>query len=474
VSVRSRRLAAWVAFLLLCPVFTVARQGQGGGAETNFKKHLTKIKHIIVIYQENWSFDGLYGQFPGANGLSKDDRANPQVDQNGGLLKALPQVINNQVDPAVPDKRFPPANGDASLLVEPFDLKRYVTTEETTGDLIHRFYHEQLQIDGGKMDKFVAWSDNGGLVLSYFNASDLPEGKLANEYVLCDNFFHSAFGGSFLNHQFFVAAAAPRWVNPPANAISDPDPAHLNDAIVTPEGYAVNTVFSVNSPHPQNLGRSQLLPEQTNPTIGDRLSTRRVSWKWYSGGWDDALAGHPDALFQFHHQPFAYYKNLADGTAARKAHLQDESRFFVDLERGRLPSVTFIKPLGPDNEHPGYASLLRGQEHVARIVEAIRNSKIWDDCVIIITYDENGGRWDHVSPPAGDKFGPGTRVPAIVISPFAKKHFIDHAEYETLSIMRLIELRFGLAPLAERDAKADPLTSAFEFGAAAAASGPAR
>src|SRR5271170_5709368 len=102
------------------------------------------------------------------------------------------------------------------------------------------------------MNGFVNWSNNGGLVLSYFNASDLPEGKLAKQYVLCDNFFHSAFGGSFLNHQFFIAAAAPRWMNPPSKMISDPNPAHLSDNVVTPEkyAYAVNTVFSVNSPHP--------------------------------------------------------------------------------------------------------------------------------------------------------------------------------------------------------------------------------
>ena len=351
---------------------------------------------------------------------------------------------------------------------EPFDLKRYVSAEETTGDLIHRFYHEQLQIDGGRMDKFVTWSDNGGLVLSYFDASDFPEGNLAKQYVLCDNFFHSAFGGSFLNHQFFIAAAAPHWANAPANAISDPDRAHLRDSVVTPDGYAVNTVFSVNTPHPQKIDRSQLLPEQRNPTIGDRLSGKKVTWKWYSGGWNDALAGHPDPLFQFHHQPFAYYENFRDGTQARKAHLQDESRFFADLKRGRLPSVAFIKPLGPDNEHPGYAALLRGQQHVAKIVEAVRHSKMWDESVIIITYDENGGRWDHVSPPVGDNFGPGTRVPTIVISPFAKKHFVDHTEYETVSILRLLELRFGIAPLAERDAKANPLTNVFDFGTQAA------
>ena len=439
-------------------------QSESGEAEANFKKGLKKIKYIIVIYQENWSFDGLYGQFPGANGLSNAKDASPQIDLQGNIITALPSVMNN----GVPDKRFPPENGDPPLPAKPFDLKKYVSAQETTGDLIHRFYHEQLQIDGGKMDKFVAWSDSGGLVLSYFDASDLPEGLLAKQYVLCDNFFHSAFGGSFLNHQFLIAAAAPRWPSPPVSAISNPDPLKLRDEMVTPDRYAVNTVFPVNAPHPQNIDPGQLLPEQTSPTIGDRLSAKKIRWKWYSGGWDDALAGRPDPLFQFHHQPFAYYANFRDGTEAKKAHLQDESRFFGDLEQGKLPTVAFIKPLGPDNEHPGYATLLRGQQHVAKIVEAVRRSRIWDESLIIITYDENGGRWDHVSPPAGDNWGPGTRVPTIVISPFAKKHFVDHTRYETVSILKLLELRFGLKPLSQRDAKANPLTNVFEFGSAKA------
>src|SRR5262249_49072406 len=100
----------------------------------------------------------------------------------------------------------------------PYDFTAYILPNAKTGDIIHRFYHEQLQIDNGlleakngDLDKFVTWSDNPGLVLSYIDATDLPEGKLAQQYPLCDNFFHSAYGGSFLNHQWLVAAASPPW-----------------------------------------------------------------------------------------------------------------------------------------------------------------------------------------------------------------------------------------------------------------------
>ena len=426
------------------------------GTDAQFVKDLQQIRHVIIIYQENWSFDGLYGKFPGANGLASAGAAVSQVDKAGNPLRVLPQAIGAD---GKPDGRFP-----RQLPVEPFDLTKYVPASQTTGDLIHEFYHEQLQIDGGKMDRFVTWSDNGELTLSYFDATNLPEGVLAKEFVLCDDFFHSAFGGSFLNHHFLIAAAPPRWPHAPASLVSNPDAQNLKDAAVTPDGFAVNTAYSMNTPRPSRANDpTYLLPEQTNPTIGDRLSEKGVSWKWYSGGWNDAIAGHPDPLFQFHHQPFVYYEKFKDGSAARAEHLQDETRFASDLSKDTVPAVSFIKPLGPDNEHPGYANLLTGQQHVAAIVGAVRKNRIWSSTLIIITYDENGGRWDHVTPPVIDRWGPGTRVPTIIVSPFAKRGFVDHTQYETVSILRLLELRFGLEPLSSRDATASPLTNVFRF-----------
>jgi len=207
------------------------------------------------------------------------------------------------------------------------------------------------------------------------------------------------------------------------------------------------------------------VPNQTFATIGDRLSAKGVSWAWYAGGWNDALAGHADPLFQFHHQPFVYFANYANGTAAKATHLKDEQDFFAALRSGALPAVSFVKPIGLNNEHPGYTDLLTGERHVQALIDAVRASKIWRHAAIIITYDENGGFWDHVAPPVVDRWGPGTRVPALVISPFARKEHVDHHRYDTTSILALIEHRFGLAPLSSRDAAADPLSGAFDFAA---------
>src|SRR6476659_1948760 len=154
---------------------------------------LSRIGHIIVIYQENWSFDSLYGLFPGANGLANAGAAANQVDKNGIPYETLPQPIDTTAKPPAPDERFP-----ADLPVGPFNAADYIPADEETGDLVHRFYQEQYQIDGGKMDKFVAWSDAAGLVMSYYDASNMPEGTMAQQFTLMDNFFHAAFGGSFL------------------------------------------------------------------------------------------------------------------------------------------------------------------------------------------------------------------------------------------------------------------------------------
>jgi phospholipase C len=456
-----RAFAASVAVALAAAVLVVTAgpvrsQGQAQSAG------LQKINHVVVIYQENWSFDSLYGKFPGANGLDQAGPTTPQVDKDGHPYATLPQPLNTYFNPPVPDPRFP-----ADLPVAPFDTSQFVATNQQTGDLLHRFYQEQYQIDGGKMDKFVAWSDAAGLVLSYYDATNLPEGRLAQQYTLFDNFFHGAFGGSFLNHQFLICACVPRWPEAPPALVAQLDQNGMmtKDGQVTPDGYVVNTSYSINTPHPATITDPTLLmPEQTAPTIGDRLSAHDVSWAWYAGGWNNAALGHPDPLFQFHHQPFTYFANYAENAPGRADHLKDEQDFYADVAGGRLPSVSFVKPLGPDNEHPGYAALMAGQQHVADLVSAVQSSPSWQDTAIIITYDEHGGRWDHVPPPVVDRWGPGVRVPAILISPFAKQGFVDHTQYDTSAILKLIEERWSLEPLAERDAHAGDLLTAFDFG----------
>jgi acid phosphatase len=422
---------------------------------------LEKIQHVIVIYQENWSFDGLYGKFLGADGLANVGERIRQIKKNGTPFRTLPQPLDTSKKPPIPDARFP-----ADLPVAPYDIAQYVAPHQKIGDIVNRALQEKRQINGGRMDGFVAWSENGGLALSYYDATDLPVGRLAQQYTLADRFFHSAFDGSLINHLWLVCACTPTWPDAPVNLRIqlDAQGAVTKDGSVTPDGYVVHTVYPANRPYPADIkDPAQLMPLLNLPTIGDRLSEKGISWAWYSGGWKGAVAGHPDALFQFHHQPFNYFAPYAEGAAARAEHLKDIDDFLAALRTGDLPAVALIKPIGADNEHPGYSELLRGQRYVTMLVKAVQDSPAWKSSVIIITYDEGGGRWDHVPPPPGDRWGPGVRVPAIIISPYAKRHYVDHTTYETVSILKLIETRWNVAPLGTRDAAANNLLNAFDF-----------
>ncbi|HEX2439911.1 MAG TPA: alkaline phosphatase family protein [Methylomirabilota bacterium] len=427
--------------------------------EAGVERPIELIDHVVVIYQENWSFDSLFGTFPGANGLASGLDTVRQVDRDGQLYPTLPPSLDNRRSPAAPDARIP--TGQA---VAPFDLGAYVKPSELAGNPLHRYYQHIHQIDGGKLDKFVAWGNTGGLVMSYYDGTTLPLGRLARDYVLCDNFFQAALGGSFLNHAWLICAATPRWPDAPAAMRAQlQGDTLIKDGELSPEGDIVNTAYTINAPHPASIPRERLAPSLTLPTIGDRLSERGVSWRWYSGGWDAALAGRAHPNFQFHHQPFAYFANYADGTAAKAEHLRDEEEIWRDIATGALPAVTFVKPNGPLNEHPGYADLLSGQQHVERLIGALMASPAWRRTAIIVTYDEYGGRWDHVPPPIVDPWGPGTRVPAVIASPYARRRTVDHTVYDTTSILKFIETRWKLAPLSTRDAAANDLTAAFDF-----------
>lgn len=434
---------------------------------------LARIGHVVVIYLENRSFDNVYGEFVGAEGIGALDAAAPnvaQVDQNDTPYATLP----------VPMKGASPAPGfeDASLPNAPFAIEQYVPPDAATIDLHHNFFTEQFQINDGGMNKFVLWSDARGLAMGHYHTNDLPLAKLAVDYTVCDHFHHAAFGGSFLNHQWLIAARTPEFTGTPDGGVNDPS-ALTYGAPENPywhdttddKWYAVNTIWSPNAPHPFfKLPPWPLLGNQTYDTIGDRLSEKGVDWAWYAGGWNDALAydGSGDASvvsvenFQYHHQPFVYFAKYADGTPGRAAHLKDETDFIEAAKAGKLPPVSFVKPKGIENEHPGYTDILRGEEHVTSLIDTIKNGPQWGDTLIVVTYDEHGGFWDHVPPPKVDKWGPGSRVPAIVISPFARKHYVDHTVYDTTSILATIEHRFGLAPLTDRDKVAKDLAPTLE------------
>jgi acid phosphatase len=357
-----------------------------------------------------------------------------------------------------------------------------------TRDLWHLFYQNQMQINGGKNDGFAAWGNTGGMVMGHYGETSKNLGlwKIAEQYTLCDNFFMAAFGGSYLNHQFLITGRVPEYFNAkdtaakkkiavlddgptgvrlstapdsPKSAL-DGHPHFVNNGAITPDGYAVNTMAPPYQPsyiRPAYDGDplhadpkdASTLPPQTYDTIGDLLSRKSVSWAWYGGAWQaalDARGGGEKPNFQYHHQPFNYFQQFAPGTKARDEHLRDgglgdspiSNKFLADVVAGKLPAVSFYKPQGNLNLHAGYSDVESGDAHITNVVEHLRKSPQFKNMLVVITFDENGGWWDHVAPPKGDRWGPGSRIPAIVISPFAKKGHVDHSFYDTTSIMRFI------------------------------------
>ena len=559
---------------------------------------LGTINHIVVIYQENHSFDNLYGSWERVNGLSRADSANTtQIGQGGVPYTCLKQNDVNLATPPQPASCTDMTTSttfSSHFANQPFNIDDFIASTDATcpapgafypngvpkgtglpggctEDLVHRYYQEQYQLNGGQQNRYVTGSDAIGLSMGVYKTRDLPIYKYLHQpghpqYAISDKFFQAAFGGSFLNHQWLAAAATPVFAgaandgsaivvanpHPDMHSVVDANgmpnnyslyasPLGPNGGTANPSGprdnqltascsppaprpatpagvvcgdYAVNTTQPWFQPYaPRTLDGRRLPPlvvtpgSNVNVTIGDELSANGVDWAWYAGGWSNA-AGNvgapgwtngtgpaappaqscpdshafatavwpncPDKLFQFHHQPFNYFANYAPGTNARAAHLRDETEFLQVANSStatqcNLKPVSFVKPIGAENEHPGYTNESAGSSHLVDLLKAIEGSACKNDTLVVSTYDEFGGQWDHVTPPGqggndgvADQWGPGTRIPALVISPNLNGDFVvDHVPHDTTSILATIEHRFGLAPLGTRDAAVRDLSSVF-------------
>lgn len=441
-------------FFISLVIFGISSCGTSRKAqrqEVSFDDGIRQINHLVVVYMENHSFDNLYGEFKGVDGIKNAQKGNfIQVDKKGVPYKYLPEIPRNNSFPT-------------NLPNQLFNIDQYVPSDKKTPDVTHRFFHNQLQINGGKMDQFAAYNDSKGLAMGYYTTEKLPLYPIAKQYTLCDNFFQSVFGGSYFNHVFLISAAVPVWPDAPASMVAklDDNGKMIKDGIVTPDGYVVNHVLSRNRPYPAKSDTSKLLPSQTMPTIGDRLSEKGISWAWYSEGWDDAVAGRKNN-FAYNHEPFLYFANYEEGTEGRK-HMKDQNDFLQAAKDGTLPAVSFVKPGGGNDEHPGGSDVYSSEQLAVKLINAVLEGPNAKDALVILTYDEFGGFFDHVVPPVIDRWGPGSRIPAIIIGPFAKKEHIDHTQYETVSILSFIEHRWGITPLAERDKNANPFRNALVF-----------
>jgi phospholipase C len=360
----------------------------------------TPIEHLIVLMQENHSFDNYFGTYPGADGI--------------------PPGTCIPVDPF---------NAENTDCVKPFHIGDEPVEVE---DPDHSKSTHHIQYNEGRMDGFVyalnRRNQDGRMAMGYYDDRDLPYyWNLADEYVLFDRFFSSAAGGSLINHMYWVSAS-PVETTVPGESI---------------EG--ITTIF-------------------------DRLEEAGISWKFYIQNYDSELNYRTVDQFpgnrasQVVWAPLLMMDRFLDDPNLA-SHIVDLNQYFDDLQHGTLPAVAFMVPSGP-SEHPP-SNLQSGQRFVRSLIQALMRSDAWNSSAFMVTYDDWGGWYDHVPPPSVDAYGYGFRVPAFLVSPYAKKGFIDSTELDYTSILKFIEDNYDLEPLAERDARANSIANAFDFTQAA-------
>ena len=386
-----RTIFAFISVLFLATVQLLPAQA----AAPSSPQPATPIQHLVILMQENHTFDNYFGTYQGADGLPSGTKM-PVDPKNPGAGYVTPWHIGNS----------------------------------TITDLSHSIATYRAQYNNGKMDGFVsalnARNQDGKLAMGYYDDRDLPYyWNLADNYVLFDKFFSSAKDGSFANHMYWVAAIPP----------------------VAPKG--------------QNLSEALV----SVPTIFDRLQAAGVSWKFYVQNYDPTityrnLGVSGNRASQVVWVPLLNFDRFIDDPAL-SSHIVNLSQYYVDLNNGSLPSVAYIIPSG-SSEHPP-SSVASGQQFVRTLLQELMRSSAWDSSAFMLAYDDWGGWYDHVSPPQVDEYGYGPRVPVILVSPYAKKGYIDNTMLDFTSMLKFIEQNWNIAPLADRDARANNFLEAFDF-----------
>jgi phospholipase C len=457
---------------------------------------VTPIQHVVIIFQENVSFDHYFGTYPVAANTSAAGEPNfaatsdtPSVNGllSAGLLNANPNTAN------------------------PFRLAR---SQSATCDQDHAYTDELEMFDLGLMDKFVQFNagcnPNQGhpndLIMGYFDGNTVTAlWNYAQHYAMSDNSFGTTFGPS-----------TPGALNLIAGNTNGATPADLDTA------FGPDTVAGSVVSDPQPTGdvcttRDNVTMSGTN--VGNLLNTAAITWGFFQGGFDltitnsngttgckrtstSPITGVVKGDYIPHHEPFQYYASTANPTHIRPSsisaighddggvhHQYDLHDFFDAIGAGNFPAVSILKASGFQDGHAGYSSPLDEQTFMVNTINFIMSSPEWDNTMIVIAYDDSDGWYDHQMSPivsqsitsadivAGVKLcgtkntngiagrcGYGPRLPLLVISPFAKPNYVDHTITDQSSILAFIEDNWGLPRITNSfDAIAGPLTNMLDF-----------
>lgn len=381
--------------------------------KSTMPRGLNKLDHFIFIMQENRSFDHYFGTYPGADGI--------------------PSGITF-TDPYSGDQVVP-----------------YHDTSDINFDGPHGWEDAQADINGGKMDGFLAQAytrfaegvipskqvgSNPREVLGWHDYNEIPNyWNYAGLYVLQDRMFESIAGYSLPAHLYMLAAQS--------------------------DGYT---------------GYQQPYPGQFDfPEITELLASGDISWRYYvtSGQTIDSQGQAIGSAIEQQQDPDKYtYWNplpafpIVQNDSVQRSYLVDTAQFYEDAASGNLPQVCWITPFFGSalSEHPAFRGGVRlGMAYVTGLVNAVMQGPNWNSSAIFITWDDWGGYYDHVPPPRVDEYGYGIRVPGLVISPYAKQGYIDHKTYSFESWLKIVEERYGVASMTQRDKNALDMIDSFDF-----------
>jgi phospholipase C len=372
-----------------------------------------KIDHVVYVIQENRSFDNLFYGYRGA------DTAIRGKTSMGAWVRLRPM----------------------SLTVV-YDLDHTVTGMIEACDGRGKLPGTECRMDGFDKEAPVNPPIADPQYVYVPHAETKPYFAMAREWVLADRMFASQLDESFVAHQYVIAAQALSSANVPDGFWGCP-------------GTPGDTVATIT--HERTLGPYQR-PCFDYPTLGDELDRAGLSWRFYTSKYTNPSSGFWSG--------YQAVRHIYDGPDWRRDIVTPQRRFLTDVARGELANFTWITPLCPDSDHP-HCGGGHGPSWVAALVNAVGKSKFWKTTAIFVQWDDWGGLYDHVPPPYKDYDGLGFRVPLLVISPYAKRNYVSHVQYETASVLRFAEDLFGLGTLGAADSRAtSPAGDCFNFSRA--------
>jgi phospholipase C len=464
------RAAGLLFFLLVAAGAIVACSGGSSGADGSLPATRvsrgaasTPISHVIVIIQENRSFDDLFADFYGANGTSV------------GYAEPMPSPIASEcAEYGQPVITYP-----TTVPLTEVDLEGngFPNNWDHNQDLAHDYeggYLTDCDSAAGQptssspcaMDGFDL-SDNGAngeghvtctYTYQYVNPSDIaPYWTMAQQYVLADNAFQTQGSESFTAHQALIAGGTAINSPPTASIIDDPSGFPWGcDGNPSGETTSLITIYGQ---YESGKGPFPCLT-YPNGTIRDLLDANSVSWKFYADKVYSYQSGKADSPGIW--SAFDAIKNVRYSKEWGTKVTFKDTKIFADIEHGRLPAVAWVTPDANNSDHPAEKSDT-GPSWVAQVVNAIGTSKYWKSCAIVVLWDDWGGFYDHVPPPFYDNQGGlGFRFPMLIVSPYVQPH-VEHTQYETTSVLRFIENNWGLGTLGQEDQRATSIANAFNF-----------